>query len=157
MVCSQKPDVLLVDELSTPAEVEAVSAVVGRGVTVIAGIRHSSLCSLLEDNSLCRLVGAANLPQKSVRTPPVPSVLCIKGGVINPYIGPYLRPSTALTPHFLFRFNVHSFSHPPPASTPPSPFSPIYSFSHPPSGCCWQANPTCAPFGRLIELQSVER
>ena len=52
-----KPDVFLVDELSTAEEAAAVRAIAGRGVAVVAAVRHPSLAAAVQDQNLCDLVG----------------------------------------------------------------------------------------------------
>ena len=56
-VFTHKPDVFLVDELSTVEEAAAVRAIAGRGVAVVAAIRHPSLAAAVQDQNLCDLVG----------------------------------------------------------------------------------------------------
>jgi stage III sporulation protein SpoIIIAA len=56
-VLTHKPDVFLVDEVSTFEDAKALCAIAGRGVAVVACVRLPGLDAVMRDQNLCDLVG----------------------------------------------------------------------------------------------------
>ena len=68
VVRAHKPDVLIIDELSTKDEVKAAQAITGRGVAIVAGVRGRGFSSVADDPSLCELLGLNPADRTMVRS-----------------------------------------------------------------------------------------